>query len=279
MHTRRILLPLLVTAVLAPAVPAGAGGWDSLVFREDQIVGEVATIRQRFFAGELQGTGPLDGGPYHAYLLPESRGGEFAAIEPPNVPNDAIRLGTLSVSGPVIDDDGYPYGVASLSFVVPDVPTGQYRIGFCDDPCVHSKVGWLASAFITIVHTRYESVLLRQAELEQRRVTALRRDVRLAERDAEEIRSTLAETRAELRTLEREQAGATTPSERASVAPVATATRAPEVSVTWWIALVSSLLGLVAGTALGRRSRAAQSPVVPDTVPENLEEREPALRR
>jgi hypothetical protein len=157
------LVPLVVLIAIVPASSANAGGWDSLVFPDDHyLVGEVATTTQWFFAGDLRGAGPLDGRLYHAYLLPRSatdRG--LGMITPPKIPAGAIELSTLQISGP-LERPHYkgPYARATLTFTVPEVPTGQYSIGFCDDPCEHGYVGWLAWATITIVHTEEEGRLL-----------------------------------------------------------------------------------------------------------------------
>jgi hypothetical protein len=51
----------------------------------------------------------------------------------------------------------------------------------------------------------------------------------------------------------------------------------PETSVTWWIALLACVLGLGAGVAIGRR-RSNGAFALPDTVPDDLDPREPALR-
>ena len=67
------LLVLVGLITLAPASSANAGGWDSLVFPDDHyLVGEVATTTQWFFAGELRGAGPLEGG--RSGSSPASRG-------------------------------------------------------------------------------------------------------------------------------------------------------------------------------------------------------------
>ena len=273
MRVRRALLPLLVVTLLLPAAPAAAGGWDGLSFpRHHYLVGHVASVRSQFFAGALEGVGPLDGGPYYAYLLTKSRGSLFGMIDAPEIPAGAIRLGTLSILGPIIADDGYPYGVASLSFTVPDVPSGSYPIGFCDDPCMHSAVGWLAWGQITIVHTPYEGRLLRRSGRDELRMSRLKNEVRRADRAADDARAELSDTKSKLRTLARESSEATTPIELRAVGPIVQTTRTREPSVTWWIALLALLSGLGAGLIVGRRR--SERVVVPDIVPDDLEERE-----
>jgi hypothetical protein len=278
MRVRRLLPIAFPALLLLPPASAGAGGWDSLDFPERQyLVGEVASVRSQFFAGALEGSGPLDGRTYHAYLLPRSRDELFGMIDAPTIPPGAIRLGALDVSGPVVAADGYPYAVAALSFTVPDVPSGTYAIGFCDDPCTYSTIGWLAWGRIRIVHTRYEGVLLRRLDRDLMQDYRLRTVARRAERASEEAAGELDRVRAELLALRQGTVEATTPMElRVTTSATPNATPS-ESSVTWWIALLGCLLGLAAGVAIGRR-RLSPRVVVPDTVPDDLDEREPAIR-
>jgi hypothetical protein len=276
MRIRR-LLPIAFLALLLPAAPAEGGGWDSLNFpRRQYLVGEVASVRSRFFAGELEGSGPLDGRTYHAYLLTRSRGEMFGMIDAPTIPRGAVDLGAVGVSGPIVAD-GFRSGVASLSFTVPDVPSGTYAIGFCDVPCTYSTIGWLAWGQIRIVHTPYEGTLLHRLDRDLMHDYRVRMDLRRAERDVEGLREELTDVRDELRALRSGAVEATTPTELRSAAPVARTAGPSESSVTWWIAALACVLGLLAGAAIGRRRR-EPAIVVPDTVPDDLVEREPAVR-
>lgn len=246
-RVRRLLSLLPVVALLAPS-PARAGGWDGFTFRRDYyLVGHVAEVRQDFFAGGLEGTGPLNAGPYYAYLLVGSRNGGSAMIDPPKVPRGAIRLGALGIQGPVVHADGYPYGVASLRFRVPDVPSGRYAIGLCDDPCVHSTVGWLAWGTITIAHTPYEGRLIGRLADAEDRASALEYRAKRSERATERLQRTLAETRT---TLARVRATAGRSVER--VAPAAEPSSPGEPGSPFWpIAATVGVLLAGAAFALG----------------------------
>jgi hypothetical protein len=277
MRVRR-LLPIAFLTLLLLAAPAEAGGWDSLDFPERQyLVGEVASVRSQFFAGELEGSGPLDGRTYHAYLLPQSRDELFGMIDAPTIPPGAVLLGSVDVSGPIVAADGYPYAVASLSFTVPDVPSGTYAIGFCDDPCTYSTIGWLAWGRIRIVHTRYEGALLHRLDRDVMQDYRRRLDLRRAERAAEETREELTRARDELRALRLGSIRATTPTELRVTTTAAPPTAPGESSVTWWIALLTCALGLAVGVAIGRH-RVVPAIVVPDTVPDDLDDRELTVR-
>lgn len=266
----------VVIAVVGSAVPASAGGWDSLQFRRQHyLVGNIATARTEFFAGDLKGSGPLDGRTYHAYLLPRTRTG-FGMIDPPAIPDGAIRLGALDVQGPLMKSDGYPYGIASLTFTVPDVPSGAYPIGFCDDPCTYGTVGWLAWGDITIVHTSLEGRLLATRDRAKAQIGALRRVLRrtegetaqLAERFAVELRAARTAIRASDR-VDMAAGGA----DVRGAAPAE-----PSDGPPWWLATLAGLavgaLGTWALVGHGRHAREA----VPLNQPDAAREAEPADR-
>jgi hypothetical protein len=264
-----IVAATIVASAVWPAGEASAGGWDSLEFRRDHyLVGEVASTTERFYAGALEGAGPIDGRTYYAYLLPQSVAEDgFGMIDAPTIPEGSIRLGVLGISGPVYVAryDGL-YGRASLTFTVPDVPTGDYAIGFCDDPCEHGYVGWLSFARIRIVHTEQEAVLLAELDRQELEGWKVRYDLRKTEREVKGMHAELHQARSDLRL---ERASAVTPSERIVAVPTA-AGRGSAGS--WGWVLAGLVAGLAVGLLLGRRGRGRPpEAAVPDTVPEDLE--------
>jgi hypothetical protein len=259
--------------VIAPGTAATAGGWDSLHFPEDQyLVGEVADTTQLFYAARLRGMGELDGGPYYAYLLPLGKKNSMGLgmIDPPDIPRGAIRLGAIDVSAP-FHRPGYrgPYGRASLTFTVPDVPTGRYSIGFCDDPCRHGYIGWMAWASITIVHTEVEGRLFAALDRRSDQIRHVRADLRKADAVGAKLEARIASMGADLR--ER------TMTLRAVGTRLAAAKAEPPSSqplVTWrQVALFT--FALVSAAILVRRRRRPDVDV-PDTVPDDLIERDHA---
>lgn len=270
---RSLLLAVLVTLIgLVPVPSAHAGGWDSLGFTHDHyLVGEVAATTQWFFAGK-RGAGPIDGRAYHAYLLPRrvTQGGS-GMITPPTIPAGAIDVGTLQISGP-FERPRYkgPYARATLTFTVPDVPTGGYAIGFCDVPCEHSYVGWLAWATITIAHTEEEGRLLASLGRMDRQVWRLRGDLRRTKRDSEELRGRVQSLGAELR--ERTLKARATGARIAALEALRTAPSETRPVIPGWAG--GMLAAALVAAAIVIRRRRADSLVVPDTVPDDLVERD-----
>lgn len=168
---RRMLVGGTVTLLAMIAAPASmAGGMASFEFEEDYVlVGESVTGRATF-STDVRGTGRIENGPWHAYLLPSG-----TWIEPPRIPEGAIHLGPIAIEGG--SDRG---AVASITFTVPEVTTGGYFIGMCNVPCAESFVGDLGGGWLTIARTEEGASLLRKLDKTDRQLNRVR--YRLARR-------------------------------------------------------------------------------------------------
>jgi hypothetical protein len=264
---RTLLVPLgLVALLVLPAPQANAGGSWMEPGRRGYGVGETATFRGSFsMSGSLEGT--LSDGPYVAYLAP---------IQIYDVDHArAVRLGEIRMVR------GGRWGmIARVSFTVPDVPTGRYHLTYCNEPCTVDGIGDLVGGgSFFVAPTRDEALLRSRVERLTWRVANARQEGRAKERRASErLERSLAEStreleaaRARIATLERGLA------ELGSEPAPAAQPQAPLVP--GWALVVVALAataGLVA-VVLGRRRRGAMW-IVPDTIPDELEEREPALR-
>jgi hypothetical protein len=158
MRVRRSILVVAATlgglGAVLPTAPASAGGgsWISPE-RSAYLPAEVAVFQGRFWEGSDEVR--LEQGPFVAYLLPHSRW-----INGLRVPSAAIPVGELTITR--IDGGVFR---ARVAFRVPDVPTGLYRIDYCNDPCTVRWLGDLVgSEFFAIAATRTEGRLLLQAE-------------------------------------------------------------------------------------------------------------------
>jgi hypothetical protein len=168
---RRILVAATVcTLMVLPIGPSGAGGMTSFDFPDEYaLVGESVTARATFFT-EARGTGRIENGPWHAYLLPER-----TWIEPPHLPAGVVDFGPIAV-----EEQGDGRALASIAFIVPDVTTGPYTIGICNVPCTDSFLGDLGGGWLSIARTEEGAALLRRLDRTARQLH--RERYRLAQR-------------------------------------------------------------------------------------------------
>jgi hypothetical protein len=262
---RYALVSTLVVLFLASTSPAMAGGaW--IEGKRAYGVGDPATFRGSFsMSGSLEGR--LSDGPYVAYLAPV----RIYDVDHP----DALRLGEISM----VRSDRWGM-IASVSFTVPRVPTGKYHLIYCNEPCTVNGIGDLVGGEAFYVAPTYEeAALLARLERLEWRLAQARQNVRQERRTAEAFEHRLdvqahdlAEAEVRVATLEAQLAEI-----RASAGRQETprAPLAPGWALTVAAAFVAA--GAIATAALVRRKRTPEF-VVPDTIPDDLETREPALR-
>jgi hypothetical protein len=266
-----------LVGTLAPA--ASAGGWDSLEPQHDHYLpGQTAVLRGAFAVNRLKGTGRIEDGPYYAYLLAGSS--LYGMIDPPRIPNGAIRLGVVRF-GPVTEGDaGYRYSKGSVTFTVPDVASANYAVSFCNDPCRSSTIGWLGFGRITIVHTALEARLLDARDSLKSELRAARFHLRHNEKRIEVLDTGAREAAADQRSLQEQVRNLT---ER-----LAAARQTPDgPAIPAWAAIlaIAALLALALAAAFAirwRRSRAKVSHITsasPDPSIPFPRMKEDALRR
>lgn len=138
----------------------------------------------------------LQEGPYFAYLVPDGKW-----IKPPNIPAGAIRVGTVDFR--MINEKK---AVATLSFVVPDLPSGRYGLPYCNDPCTRASVGDLYVDSILVARDAEAGTLLVQSEEAEaraasfewrlkrakRQITRLEKATGAVQQDAANLRGDLA---------------------------------------------------------------------------------------
>lgn len=284
---RRIVLPLLIlTLLLAMPTSALAGGaWlepDRRVYvsadsaPRSSSPSSTATMRGTFSRVAGNEGRPADG-PWFAYLLPEDRW-----IHNDRIPPIAIPLGELRVLGA---SDG-PGATAVVSFHVPDLPTGWYHVGYCNDPCTLNGMGDLiGSKRFVIAPSRLEGAafiwndrLQRARSSASERVAGWRDRVTALERVNEGLERINAEQARFLEGAQSRISGLQAELELVSAAAAADRATPREMDTTLWIAGLALVLGAAGGILAARRRRGFRV-VVPDTVPDDLEELTGAARR
>jgi hypothetical protein len=261
-------LSLAVVAIAIALIPTGqasAGGSWLYPDRDVYEPGDVARVHGSFGAGSLEGT--LGDGPYVANLLPQN-----AWIEQTRVPEAAIRLGELRI----VRDESYGWR-ASVTFTVPEVPTGWYHVGYCNDPCTVNGIGDLiGSQGFVIAPTRREGQYIVELHRLEARVDSVRQQV-VARTRAERKR---LERALEARTAELADAQARVGELEANLARLRTRESDRPIVPDWAIGLLA--VAIIAAVFVARRARrtrvAVQEMTIPDTVPDELAQEESTRR-
>lgn len=240
---RALCVAMTAVALLLAMTPAASGGGASFEFDDHYlVVGETVTGRTGVWLG-ANGTGDLEDGPFYAYLVPSSI----------RYPEEGLPQGARWLAPITFEALSGPEATATVTFEVPAVPSGDYTIMVCNDPCTVQGVGDLVGAFFSVAASPIEA---RVQALEDRlhwKLRALRQEGNRAEKRAErseialeerigELQRRLADVRADLSSVPR-----TNPEEG----------RFDWLGVVAWILVV-----VVAVAALARRRRARVAPPV-----------------
>jgi hypothetical protein len=282
-----VVLALATLIVVLPAQGASAGGnW--LGFREDPRadtstggdgdgggnlgtwailhVGQQVVAYTGIYGDEIRVHERLETeGPFYAWLSPGD-----AYLDDTNLPADAIRLAPFAIGFDA--SNGMP---VRARFTVPDVPSGEYEVVVCNDPCTLSGFGEYIQGWITITQTAEEA---RLSTLARERASELReraRDMKQLEGEVNSLEHELTAAQGgvraaslDLRSTDRtiELLESENDALRTRVAAAEAGVRMPA-----W-ALVALGIAILGAASLIRRRRAAAFEI-PDTVPEDLVER------
>jgi hypothetical protein len=154
------------------AVALANGGSFFRFDRKYYVPGEVVTARTTF-STDVERSGTVDDGPYHAFLLSSDRW-----IQPPRIPGDAVPVGQIEITGM-----GGSVPVARISFTVPRLDPGPYTLALCNLPCRHATLGDLAGGSFSISATKEDALRRELSDQFKGRLAEVRR--RLGGRIAE----------------------------------------------------------------------------------------------
>ena len=166
------LTTMICTMVLVSPSGAAANGGAYLEFDRTYYVAGDEGHAATYVSLPARKEHLLDEGPFHVFALP--RGASLREGHP--ISPTAIRLGTLAV---IEEDESYEL---ETDFIVPDLDTGWYEIGVCNDPCTISGFRESLGGSLAIVETRREAQLLSANDRLRGQLFGARREVRRAER-------------------------------------------------------------------------------------------------
>lgn len=279
MHRTILTLVLATLAVVLPAQGASAGGnW--LGFRSEEPVagkrnlgtwaimhvGQEVVAHTGIYVMNPDRMDRLETeGPFYAWLSPGD-----AYLDDTNLPADAIRLAPFTIA--FDGSNGVP---VRAHFTVPDVPSGEYEVVVCNDPCTLSGFGEYVQGWITITQTAEEARLMNLARERKWNLREAKKEARQLEGDVDSLEGDLAAARSDARAASLDLRSTDRAIELLESENDALRARlaATEDGMPWAIAV----LGIVIlGAALLVRRRRAPAFEIPDTVPDDLLERDRA---
>jgi hypothetical protein len=210
----------------------------------------------------------LDRGPFYVYLVPGNRWIQ----EGQPLPAGVIQLDTATIE----HDSRTAYRITT-GFTVPDVPGDFYTVQFCNRPCTVSGFRESLSGQLSIVQTLREASLLNEQQRLYGKNWHLRRQVRKANKQAEDLQLVISAAESERNDLmrqfgdleaeiARDQRGS-----EGNVRPLAEGWALVAIAIAVLVSLVAVTLGIV----FSRRHRPTL--VVPDTIAELEDERSQTL--
>jgi hypothetical protein len=214
----------------------------------------------------------LDRGPFYVYLVP----GKRWIQEGRALPEGVIKLDTATIE----HDSGAAYRITT-SFTVPDVLGDFYTVQFCNEPCTVSGFRESLSGQLSIVQTLREATLLNEQQRLFGKNWHLRRQVRKANKEMEDLQLIIDAATSERSDLMRQVDDLE--------AEIARDQRSPEENtrplaegwalVALGIAFIVALTSIVLAMVFARRHGLQTALVVPDTIAELDEERDDTLAR
>ena len=274
MRLRFGLVALVAIVLILPAQTAMGDGGAYIDFRGPRpgshfLPGEDAS-GTAFVAIPERHEELLDRGPFYVYLVP----GNKWIQEGKALPEGVIRLAAATIER----DSGTTFEI-STSFTVPDVPGEYYTIQFCNEPCTISGFRESLSGQISIVQTLREASLLNEQQRLYGKNWHLRRQVRKANKEIEDLQVIIDAAGSERDDLVRQIDVLEAESARDQRAPQEIAAPLAEgwALVAIAIAFLVSLVAVTLGIVFSRRHRPTLVP--PDTIAELDKELEDTLAR
>ena len=245
--SRRLLAVALACGLLlVTPTSAAANGGSYIVFDQTHYVPGDAGLVTTSVSVPRKKAGLFDRGPFYLFAVPE---GMLREGDP--IPDAAIRLATFSIQ----KQNGSTYELRA-EFIAPQLESGFYFMGLCNDPCTLAGFGEPLIGSVSIVATRREGELLTQNEGLRIRLLGARGEAKRAERRLEKVSGEL-DTQLAFGGSERERLSAEIErlETQLAVARERAATPATRVPFDPWVVGAILLVTLVAAVLAFHRRR------------------------
>lgn len=183
MRGRQRLLATALAGGLLLVNPTGAAanGGSYLEFDQTHFLPGDAGVAIASVSVPRKRTGIFDRGPFYLFAVPDGR---LRAGRP--VPESAIRLGTFTIE----DEKGASFKLRA-GFTAPELPSGSYFMGLCNEPCTIAGFGDPLYGSVSIVATRLEGRLLSQNDRLRIKLLGEQSEARRAKRRVERVQGEL----------------------------------------------------------------------------------------
>ena len=242
---------------IRPVDGAGSGHWSS--WSGPFVPGTAVDVRAQVYVQSEHAIGRLrSSGPYFAWI---ARSGGRVDVQ--GIPADSVRLSAF-----VLRWTSRNFAVAHASFVMPALPSGDYTIEVCNDPCTLSGFGDFVQGWTGVVQSTEAAQLQRQRERFRSRFIISRADAAETRREAERLQADLEDSEAARATLTARVAVLTDQLDSApglKPAPVSDG----RTFVDPWVGVLLALAALSLAAMIRFRYRVRRI-VVPDTLEELL---------
>jgi hypothetical protein len=173
---------LAVSLLLVTPTNATANGGSYLEFDQTHYLPGDPGVAISYVSVPRTKAALFDRGPFYLFAVPEGMLREGRPI-----PVGATRLGMFTIHDE--KDDSYEL---RAEFTAPQLASGSYFMGFCNDPCTIAGFREPLYGSISIVATRREGELLTQNETLRGKLFGVRREARRAERRLKRVQGELA---------------------------------------------------------------------------------------
>jgi len=144
---------LVLLAAMAP--PASAGGSWLYPAEDEYSPGDQAVLQGDFGHGQL---GWLEDGPFFAFLRVDPDAVEASAPDAwPYIHASDVPLGEIMF------ESGGINLIATVSFIVPELPPGSYEVTYCNDPCTNG-IGDLIGGAISVGQSTDQTTIEHEAD-------------------------------------------------------------------------------------------------------------------
>jgi hypothetical protein len=242
---------------IRPVDGAGSSQWSS--WSGPFVPGTAVEVRAQVYVQSEHAIGRLrTSGPYYAWI---ARSG--GRVDVRGIPSDATRLSAF-----VLRWTSRQFAVAHASFVMPALPSGDYTIEVCNDPCTLSGFGDFVQGWTGVVQSTEAAQLKRERDRFRSRFIHARADAAQTRREAERLQADLEDSEGTRATLTARIAVLTDQLDSARRPEPASVTTSRTL-VDPWIGVLLAVAALSLAAMIRFRYRARRI-VVPDTLEELL---------